>query len=133
MEGYFAKQVQGEVSASSCRYKYMIFLNLFYEKWILLTLSLFICRKVLSHRFRLPKLKGLSSIIHGSKYHIPEFQNGSQPIGLKEVFNHVHSSLQNVIECSFGVLKMKWRILLDVLSYPIDKQKENHNCLYVFT
>jgi hypothetical protein len=40
------------------------------------------------------------------------------------VFNHAHSSLRNVIEYSFGVLKMKWHILLDVPSYPIEKQKK---------
>jgi hypothetical protein len=36
----------GIVSASSCGYKYMIFLNLFYEKWILLTLSLLFVGKI---------------------------------------------------------------------------------------
>jgi hypothetical protein len=42
---------------------------------------------------------------------------------LKEIFNHAHSSFRNVIERVFGVLKMKWRILLDVPGYPIEKQK----------
>ena len=35
-------------------------------------------------------------------YHLPEFQGGQRPSGLKEVFNHAHSSLRNVIERSFG-------------------------------
>ena len=34
------------------------------------------------------------------------------------MFNHAHSCLRNVIERSFGVLKMKWRILLYVPSFP---------------
>jgi hypothetical protein len=38
------------------------------------------------------------------------------------MFNQAHSSLRNVIERSFGVLKMKWRILLHLPSYPITKQ-----------
>jgi hypothetical protein len=42
--------------------------------------------------------------------------------GKKEIFNHAHSSLRNVIERAFGVLKMKWRILLHMPSYPCDKQ-----------
>jgi hypothetical protein len=38
------------------------------------------------------------------------------------MFNHLHSSLRNVIKRSFGVLKMKWRILQHLPSYPIEKQ-----------
>jgi hypothetical protein len=41
---------------------------------------------------------------------------------LKELFNHAHSSLRNVIERSFGVLKMKWRILLKIPRYSMEKQ-----------
>jgi len=40
------------------------------------------------------------------------------------VFNHAHSSLRNVIERSFGVLKMKWRILKNLPSYPVNKQSK---------
>jgi hypothetical protein len=69
-----------------------------------------------------PNRKGYLAPYKGQRYHIPEFQNAGQPIGLKEVFNHAHSSLRNVIERSFGVLKMKWRILRNVPSYPMEKQ-----------
>lgn len=44
------------------------------------------------------------------------------PRGKKELFNFAHSSLRNVIERSFEVLKMKWRILLNLPSYPMPKQ-----------
>jgi hypothetical protein len=58
----------------------------------------------------------------GTKYHLPEFSQGPMPRGRKENFNYAHSSLQNVIERSFGALKMKWRTLLDLPSYPMAKQ-----------
>lgn len=58
----------------------------------------------------------------GTKYHLSEFRKGPRPSGKKEVFNYVHSSLRNVIEWAFGVLKMKWRILLNLPSYPMIKQ-----------
>ena len=48
----------------------------------------------------------------------------SEPQGEKEIFNYAHSSLRNVIERSFGVLKMKWRMLLQMPSYPPHKQSQ---------
>jgi hypothetical protein len=38
------------------------------------------------------------------------------------VFNHLHLSLRNIIERTFGVLKEKWRILKHLPSYPMKKQ-----------
>ena len=58
----------------------------------------------------------------GTKYHITEFQNAPEPEGKEEVFNYAHSSLRNVIERSFGVLKQKWRILKYVPCYPCEIQ-----------
>jgi hypothetical protein len=58
----------------------------------------------------------------GTKYHLPEFRQGPMPRGRKENFNYAHSSHRNVIERSFGVLKMKWRTLLDLPRYPMAKQ-----------
>lgn len=60
----------------------------------------------------------------GSKYPLPEFQSGHEPEGKKELFNYAHSSLRNVIERSFGVLKMKWQILQHMPSYPPETQKQ---------
>ena len=37
---------------------------------------------------------------------------------MQEKFNHLHSSLRNAIERAFGVLKMKWRILLGIPFFP---------------
>jgi hypothetical protein len=68
-----------------------------------------------------PNRKGYLAPYRGQRYHVSEWQH-HQPVGKKEMFNHAHSSLRNVIERSFGVLKMKWRILLHLPSYPITKQ-----------
>ena len=69
-----------------------------------------------------PNRPGYFAPYKGIKYHLPEFRQGVMPRGKKELFNYSHSSLRNVIERSFGVLKMKWRILLDLPSYPMQKQ-----------
>ena len=59
-----------------------------------------------------------------TNYHLPEYREGPEPQGKKEIFNFAYSSLRNVIERSFGVLKMKWRILLHMSSYAPDKQSQ---------
>jgi hypothetical protein len=71
-----------------------------------------------------PNRKGYLAPYKGQKYHISEWQNARQPIRSKEVFNYAHSSLCNVIERSFGVLKMKWRILLSLPSFSLKKQSK---------
>jgi hypothetical protein len=71
-----------------------------------------------------PNRKGYLAPYKGQKYHIAEWQNTRQPIGSKEVFNYAHSSLRNVIERSFGVLKMKSRILLSLRSFSLKKQSK---------
>jgi hypothetical protein len=68
-----------------------------------------------------PNRNGFLASYKGQRYHISECEH-HQLVGIKEVFNPAHSSLKNVIERSFGVLKMKWRILLYLLSYHVEKQ-----------
>ena len=51
-----------------------------------------------------------------------QWQNGPPPRVMKETFNHAHARVRNVIERSFGVLKMKFRILLNMPRFPEDKQ-----------
>ncbi|XP_025818423.1 uncharacterized protein LOC112894820 isoform X2 [Panicum hallii] len=69
-----------------------------------------------------PNRAGYLASYKGTKYHLPEFRNSTMPRGTKETFNFAHSSLRNVVERAFGVLKMKWRMLLKVPSYPPAKQ-----------
>jgi hypothetical protein len=59
----------------------------------------------------------------GQRYHVPNWRRDAAPSGEQETFNYCHSSIRNVVERTFGVWKMKWRILLKMPSYPMSKQK----------
>ncbi|KAM3330116.1 hypothetical protein ACQJBY_026857 [Aegilops geniculata] len=71
-----------------------------------------------------PNREGYLAPYKGQIYHIPEFRNGRKPVGKYEVYNHSHSSLRNVVERTFGVLKAKWRILKGVPSFKPRTQKK---------
>ncbi|XP_006650404.2 putative nuclease HARBI1 [Oryza brachyantha] len=60
----------------------------------------------------------------GTKYHLQEYGDSPSPEGKEETFNYEHSYLRNVIERSFGVLKMKWWILCNIPSYSPRKQNQ---------
>jgi hypothetical protein len=70
-----------------------------------------------------PNRPGYLAPYKGERYHVPDWRRGPAPSGQQEMFNHLHSSIRNVVERSFGVWKMKWRILLNMPSYPMQKQK----------
>jgi hypothetical protein len=70
-----------------------------------------------------PNRPGYLSPYKGKRYHVPEWRRGPAPIGEQEHFNHLHSSIRNVVERSFGVWKMKWKILLKKPGNPMEKQK----------
>ena len=70
-----------------------------------------------------PNRPGYLAPYKGERYHVPDFQRGVEPTSPTEKFNKVHSSVRNVIERCFGVLKMKWWILLKMPSYSMEKQK----------
>jgi hypothetical protein len=54
---------------------------------------------------------------------MPEWHRGMEPNTPKENFNRNHSSIRNMTERSFGLLKMKWEILYRIKKYPMWKQK----------
>ena len=54
----------------------------------------------------------------------PRGHRGMEPKTPREKFNQVHSSIRNVIERCFGVLKMKWQILYNMPPYSMTKQKK---------
>jgi hypothetical protein len=70
-----------------------------------------------------PNRSGYLAPFKGTRYHIPDWRRGSAPSGELEHFNYLHSSIRNAVERAFGVWKMKWRILLKMPSFPLDKQK----------
>ena len=45
------------------------------------------------------------------RYHLRDFRGGDRLEGAKELFNYRHSSLRNVIERCFGVLKAQFPVL----------------------
>ena len=71
-----------------------------------------------------PNRPGYLAPYKGHTYHFQEYRDGIMPRGKTEHFNFCHSSLRNVIERSFGVLKNKWRILFHLPSYPQRKQSK---------
>jgi hypothetical protein len=70
-----------------------------------------------------PNMLGYLAPYKGQRYHVPDWRRGPAPSGEQETFNYCHSSIRNVVERTFGVWKMKWRILLKMPSYPMSKQK----------
>ena len=71
-----------------------------------------------------PNRPGYLAPYRGVKYHQRAWRYGPRPSGRQEVFNKAHSSLRSVIEQSFGILKMKWRMLLEIPSYSERKQAQ---------
>ena len=53
----------------------------------------------------------------GKRYHPPEFHHRGQLRSREELFNRVHSSVQSVIERTFGVWKKRWRISQNMLMF----------------
>ncbi|WVZ63400.1 hypothetical protein U9M48_013035 [Paspalum notatum var. saurae] len=71
-----------------------------------------------------PNRPGYLAPYKGERYHTPEWHGGMELRTLREKFNRVHSSIRNVIERCFGVLKMKWQILYNMPPYSMVKQKK---------
>ncbi|XP_028071387.1 uncharacterized protein LOC114273774 [Camellia sinensis] len=55
------------------------------------------------------------------RYHLQEF-HGRHYSGPNELFNHRHSSLRNVMERTFGVLKKRFSILQSMPNYKSTRQ-----------
>ncbi|XP_042499611.1 uncharacterized protein LOC122077805 [Macadamia integrifolia] len=66
---------------------------------------------------------GYLTPFRGEMYHLPDFSGERRGARTpKELFNHRHSSLLNVIERTFGVLKNKFQILQKMKGYRIEDQ-----------
>ena len=76
---------------------------------------------------------GLSKYVltpfRGVRYHLLEFEmNGLGPANAKELFNLRHSSLRNVVERVFGVMKRRFPILVKMSPYDYPFQVELVEC-----
>lgn len=68
-------------------------------------------------------MPGFLSPYRGERYHLRDYRGQRAPQGPKELFNYIHSSLRNVIERCFGVLKARFPILKSMLPYALKRQK----------
>ncbi|MCL7025981.1 hypothetical protein MKW94_003479 [Papaver nudicaule] len=59
----------------------------------------------------------------GERYHLNDYSGTRVPRSAREKFNHAHSSLHNVIERVFGVLKARFPILKMMPPYSLRKQR----------
>ncbi|XP_028098440.1 uncharacterized protein LOC114298134 [Camellia sinensis] len=67
-------------------------------------------------------LLGYVAPYRGQKYHLQELNRRRRYHGPKELFNHRHSSLRNVIERTFGVLKQRFPLLKHMPRYDMVRQ-----------
>ncbi|XP_058199469.1 protein ALP1-like [Rhododendron vialii] len=65
---------------------------------------------------------GFLAPYRGQRYHINIWRQGGIPATKEEYFNMKHSQARNVIERSFGVLKMRFALLKCASYYPIRTQ-----------
>ncbi|KAF7126536.1 hypothetical protein RHSIM_Rhsim11G0185300 [Rhododendron simsii] len=69
-------------------------------------------------------MPGFLSPYRGERYHLNSFRgHGQRPKKIEEWFNFRHSSLRNVIERCFGVLKARFPILKQMPPYSVRTQK----------
>ncbi|CAN1272308.1 hypothetical protein LINPERPRIM_LOCUS14505, partial [Linum perenne] len=50
---------------------------------------------------------GFLTPYRGQRYHLQEW-GANRPRSPEEYYNQKHSKARNVIECTFGILKMRW-------------------------
>ncbi|XP_043687962.1 uncharacterized protein LOC122639205 [Telopea speciosissima] len=70
-----------------------------------------------------PNQKGFLRPFRNVRYHVKEWKNSNLgPQDKKELFNLRHASLRNCIECAFGLLKKRFKILKNQPEYPFKTQ-----------
>jgi len=68
----------------------------------------------------------------GVRYHLKEWKkNNEAPVNPKELFNLRHSSLRNVIERGYGVLKKRFPVLRNMQSYDFRTQRDIVVCCFI--
>ncbi|XP_057450768.1 protein ALP1-like isoform X1 [Lotus japonicus] len=71
--------------------------------------------------------EGFLAPYRGSRYHLSEWRHRRAPTTPKELFNKRHAQARNVIERTFGLLKMRWAILRSPSYYPV----KTHNRIII--
>ncbi|KAL6574700.1 hypothetical protein OROMI_011985 [Orobanche minor] len=61
--------------------------------------------------------EGFLTPFRGQRYHLSVWKNGAQPTSAEEYYNMKHAQARNVIQRSFGLLKMRWGILRNTTWY----------------
>lgn len=69
-----------------------------------------------------PNTRGYLAPYKGCRYHLQDYRSRGQAQSPKEIFNHAHSSLRNIIEKCFGVLKARFPILKRMAPYSLQTQ-----------
>ncbi|XP_057431061.1 uncharacterized protein LOC130723928 [Lotus japonicus] len=70
-----------------------------------------------------PNVSGYLAPFRRQRYHMRDFRDGVRPQRKQELFNYRHSSLRNIIERCFGVLKARFPILKLMPNYPVRRQR----------
>lgn len=70
-------------------------------------------------------MKGFIAPFQGVRYHVHDYRGANQlPRNARELFNHRHSSLSNVIQRSFSLLKTRFPILKLAPQYAVHIQRD---------
>jgi len=71
-----------------------------------------------------PNIPGFLAPYRGERYHLNDFRGRGRITRKYALFNYRHSSLRNVIERAFGVLKARFPILKSIPNYPLRRQRQ---------
>lgn len=66
--------------------------------------------------------RGFLPLYLRERYHISDWHSEWRFQGNKDYFNHRHSCVHNIIECTFGVLKSRFKILRYIPAYSVGQQ-----------